>query len=84
MSATLDAESLSNYFGNCPVMHIEGLAYPVQDVFMEDILQLTKFRLMEERPKGPKPKWMKYRNRGQANAMEQDIKYKAEISNYIY
>lgn len=37
MSATLNAEALSSYFDNCPMVHIEGLAFPVQDVYLEEI-----------------------------------------------
>ncbi|CAH2092989.1 unnamed protein product [Euphydryas editha] len=83
MSATLDAESLSSYFDNCPVMHIEGLAYPVQDVYLEDILELTNFKLPPEKAKPSQPKWMMYRNKGSANEMEKNIKYRAEISQWL-
>lgn len=30
MSATIDTTLFSNYFGNCPVLEIEGRAFPVQ------------------------------------------------------
>lgn len=80
MSATLDAESLSSYFDNCPLMHIEGLAYPVEDIYLEEILEITKYKLPPEKAKPKQPKWMMYRNRGSANEMEKNIKYRAEIS----
>ena len=87
MSATLDAETLSNYYDNCPLLHIEGLAYPVEDIYLEDILQLTKYRLPPEEQQKPKPKWMKYRNKNfdMQNDMGKDILYKQEIckSSYI-
>ncbi|XP_041982006.1 ATP-dependent DNA/RNA helicase DHX36-like isoform X2 [Aricia agestis] len=83
MSATLDAGSLSAYFDDAPVMHIEGLAYPVQDIFLEDILKVTKYSPREDRPRGPQPKWMKYRKKGNVHEMEKDIKYRAEISHWL-
>lgn len=83
MSATIDAEKLSEYFNNCMIMKIEGLAYPVQDVYLEDILQFTKFKLPVD-IKGKTVKRVyhqhKYKQRAmQAKEMEKDIKYKADI-----
>ncbi|KAG7312185.1 hypothetical protein JYU34_001653 [Plutella xylostella] len=48
MSATLNAEGLSAYFDNCPMMHIEGLAYPVTDYYLEDVLKMTGFQYDED------------------------------------
>lgn len=81
MSATLDAENLSQYYDNCPVMHIEGLAYPVKDVYLEDILQMTKFRFLDcSYNQKKRPKWAKFvRGNDEAKAMEKDIQYRAEI-----
>ncbi|XP_045451735.1 ATP-dependent DNA/RNA helicase DHX36-like [Melitaea cinxia] len=83
MSATLDAESLSSYFDNCPLMHIEGLAYPVKDIYLEEILEITKYNLPPEKAKPEQPKWMMYRNKGSANVMEKNIKYRAEINKWL-
>ncbi|NWZ91917.1 DHX40 helicase, partial [Nesospiza acunhae] len=33
MSATLEVEKLSEFFGNCSVMHIPGRSYPVKEIF---------------------------------------------------
>lgn len=43
MSATLDAERFSAYFGNCPTISIPGRTFPVQDHFLEDILEEMKY-----------------------------------------
>lgn len=43
MSATLNAESFSQYFDNCPHLNIPGFTYPVEEFFLEDVLQRTKF-----------------------------------------
>ncbi|XP_047992891.1 ATP-dependent DNA/RNA helicase DHX36-like [Leguminivora glycinivorella] len=45
MSATMDTQRLSTYFDDCPVIHIEGLSYPVKDFYIEDILTMTGYRI---------------------------------------
>ncbi|ONM30512.1 DExH-box ATP-dependent RNA helicase DExH3 [Zea mays] len=41
MSATLNAELFSSYFGGAPMIHIPGFTYPVRSHFLEDILEIT-------------------------------------------
>ncbi|XP_016984597.1 dosage compensation regulator isoform X2 [Drosophila rhopaloa] len=43
MSATIDTTLFSKYFGGCPVLEVPGRAFPVQQFFLEDILQMTEF-----------------------------------------
>lgn len=43
MSATIDTTLFSKYFNNCPVIEIPGRAFPVQQYFLEDCVELTKF-----------------------------------------
>ncbi|KAJ3661223.1 hypothetical protein Zmor_005629 [Zophobas morio] len=43
MSATIDTSVFSKYFNNCPVVEISGRTYPVQQYFLEDCIELTKF-----------------------------------------
>ncbi|XP_037905675.1 dosage compensation regulator [Hermetia illucens] len=43
MSATIDTTLFAEYFGGCPVLEIPGRAHPVQQMFLEDIIELTKF-----------------------------------------
>uniref|UniRef100_A0ACD5TS24 Uncharacterized protein n=1 Tax=Avena sativa TaxID=4498 RepID=A0ACD5TS24_AVESA len=45
MSATLNAEMFSSYFGGAPMIHIPGFTYPVRSRFLEDILEITGHRL---------------------------------------
>lgn len=83
MSATIEADQLCSYFDGCPMMHIEGVAYPVQDIYLEDILQMTKFTLPVEEGQGRghqqfKP-WQRSKIKKQAEEMQKDIQYKAEI-----
>ncbi|KAB2042205.1 hypothetical protein ES319_D02G199900v1 [Gossypium barbadense] len=45
MSATLDAELFSSYFDGAPLIHIPGFTYPVRTHFLENILEMTGYRL---------------------------------------
>ncbi|KAK4350066.1 hypothetical protein RND71_029379 [Anisodus tanguticus] len=44
MSATLNAELFSSYFGGAPMIHIPGFTYPVRSHFLENILEMTRYR----------------------------------------
>ncbi|KAG9449015.1 hypothetical protein H6P81_008980 [Aristolochia fimbriata] len=48
MSATLNAELFSSYFGGAPTIHIPGFTYPVRNHFLENILEMTGYRLTPE------------------------------------
>lgn len=43
MSATIDTTLFSKYFNDCPVLEIQGRTHPVQQFFLEDCVELTKF-----------------------------------------
>jgi ATP-dependent RNA helicase DHX57 len=44
MSATLDADRFSNYWGsNTPRIHIPGMTFPVTDFMLEDVLAITGY-----------------------------------------
>ncbi|XP_042504462.1 DExH-box ATP-dependent RNA helicase DExH3-like isoform X1 [Macadamia integrifolia] len=45
MSATLNAELFSSYFGGAPMLHIPGFTYPVRAHFLENVLEMTGYRL---------------------------------------
>ncbi|KAJ9564852.1 hypothetical protein OSB04_000818 [Centaurea solstitialis] len=45
MSATLNAELFSNYFEGAPMIHIPGFTHPVRAHFLEDILEITGYKL---------------------------------------
>ncbi|KAI3728618.1 hypothetical protein L6452_17257 [Arctium lappa] len=42
MSATLDAERFSQYFGGCPIIRVPGFTYNVKRLYLEDVLLLVK------------------------------------------
>lgn len=45
MSATLNSKLFSEYFNGAPVLTIEGRTFPVQQVFLEDIIERSGFIL---------------------------------------
>lgn len=47
MSATLNAESFSQYFDSCPTVSIPGRAQPVQEYRLEDALEVTGYEVLE-------------------------------------
>ncbi|KAF5937832.1 hypothetical protein HYC85_025338 [Camellia sinensis] len=48
MSATINAELFSKYFGNAPTIHIPGLTFPVAELFLEDVLEKTRYSIKSE------------------------------------
>nr|XP_022340019.1 ATP-dependent RNA helicase DHX36-like [Crassostrea virginica] len=54
MSATLNAEKFSKYFNDCPHINIPGYTFPVKQYFLEDAVQLTRFK---PGPTKPEPRW---------------------------
>jgi ATP-dependent RNA helicase DHX57 len=50
MSATLNADLFSQYFGSVPVMEIPGRTFPVEQIFMEDVIEQTGYTLDESSP----------------------------------
>ena len=50
MSATVDADKLSSFFGGCPVIHVPGRTFPVDVKFLEDTVEYTKWTISESSP----------------------------------
>nr|XP_027064625.1 DExH-box ATP-dependent RNA helicase DExH6-like isoform X1 [Coffea arabica] len=42
MSATIDADRFSKYFGGCPIIRVPGFTYPVKIFYLEDVLSIVK------------------------------------------
>lgn len=45
MSATVDADKISSYMGSCPVITVPGRTFPVTARYLEDVVELTGYRL---------------------------------------
>jgi ATP-dependent RNA helicase DHX29 len=53
MSATLNAASFQKYFGGaavCPMIEVPGRTFPVEQFYLEDVLEKTQFIVDEESP----------------------------------
>ncbi|CAH0491458.1 unnamed protein product [Peronospora farinosa] len=53
MSATLNAASFQEYFGGatvCPMIEVPGRTFPVEQFYLEDVLEKTQFVVDEESP----------------------------------
>ncbi|KAF5733174.1 ATP-dependent RNA helicase putative isoform 1 [Tripterygium wilfordii] len=50
MSATVDSNLFSSYFGHCPVLTAQGRTHPVTTYFLEDIYETIKYRLASDSP----------------------------------
>lgn len=48
MSATLNAEMFSEYFNTAPCFHIPGFTFPVEDIYLEEIVAATRYRPNEQ------------------------------------
>ncbi|GJN20838.1 hypothetical protein PR202_gb08264 [Eleusine coracana subsp. coracana] len=53
MSATINAELFSKYFGDVPIMHIPGFTFPVTEFFLEDFLEKTGYKIKPECDQSP-------------------------------
>ncbi|XP_057653078.1 ATP-dependent DNA/RNA helicase DHX36-like isoform X1 [Diorhabda carinulata] len=51
MSATLNSESFSRYYDDCPRIVVPGFTYPVEEFYLEDVLQLTNFKFPRDKNK---------------------------------
>jgi ATP-dependent RNA helicase DHX29 len=50
MSATVDAQKISRYFGNCPVIYVPGRTFPVDVKYLEDVVELAQWSITETSP----------------------------------
>lgn len=85
MSATLNADLFSHYFNDCPVIHIEGRAFPVQAFFLEDALEQTRFELSvnSEYAKTNSPKRSSPQSDSENNCVRQDVPFlRSKYPNY--
>lgn len=83
MSATLNAEKFSEYFGNCPMIHIPGFTFPVMEYLLEDIIE--KIRYVPEQ-KEHRSQFKRGFMQGHVNRQEKEEKealYKERWPTYI-
>lgn len=67
MSATLNADTFARYFNNCPVIEVEGLTFPVEEKYLEDVLHMLNYTNFQE-PR--QPSFLKHRRNYKDPRME--------------
>lgn len=50
MSATVDSDKISSFFGGCPVIHVPGRTFPVNVLYIEDAIERTGWSISEDSP----------------------------------
>ncbi|XP_076442712.1 putative ATP-dependent RNA helicase DHX57 [Babylonia areolata] len=78
MSATLNADLFSAYFGYCPVVDIPGRTFPVEPIFLENIIESTGYIIEERSPYGRSQQ--KPPDKGRELNMKQGRKKKGTLS----
>ncbi|OCT80873.1 ATP-dependent DNA/RNA helicase DHX36 [Xenopus laevis] len=71
MSATLNAEKFSQYFDNCPMLHIPGFTYPVKEYFLEDVIEMVRYMPKDS---DRRPQWKKRFMQGRMVCPEKEEK----------
>lgn len=69
MSATLNPHLFSKYFEGAPVIEIPGRTFPVEQLFLEDILDLSNFVLE------PDSQFCKYLNKKESKELLDELEY---------
>ncbi|XVF24596.1 hypothetical protein REPUB_Repub13aG0141200 [Reevesia pubescens] len=91
MSATLNAELFSNYFGGAPKIQIPGFTYQVRAHFLEDVLEFTGYKMTSFNQiddYGQEKMWKMQRQlaprkrKNQITALVEDALNKSSFENY--
>ncbi|TBU35097.1 P-loop containing nucleoside triphosphate hydrolase protein [Dichomitus squalens] len=70
MSATLEAEKISAYFGGCPVLSVPGRTFPVDVRFLEDAVEFTGWKVVDGSPYARRGRDKFYRNKARLDWTE--------------
>lgn len=84
MSATVSEEEFCAYFDNCYTLHIEGTLFPVDIVYLEDILQETGYTRFINNTQQSNHRGKRYQqNRKDRGASTVNFQYEALIEPYL-
>ncbi|XP_076061555.1 ATP-dependent RNA helicase Rhau [Oratosquilla oratoria] len=78
MSATLNAEMFSEYYGNAPMIHIPGFTFPVVEYYLEDAIEATGFEFPSDTSI---PKWRRKEMKKQDEYDDIILPYIRELEN---
>ncbi|XP_029026610.1 ATP-dependent DNA/RNA helicase DHX36 [Betta splendens] len=82
MSATLNAEKFSRYFDNCPMIHIPGLTFPVEEFLLEDIVEMTRYRPQNQDRRHSQRRGFWQGRHSRAEKDEKEAEYKESWPSY--
>ncbi|KAM7399204.1 hypothetical protein PAMP_018490 [Pampus punctatissimus] len=76
MSATLNADKFSKYFDKCPMIHIPGLTFPVEEFLLEDVVEMTRYfpQNQDRRPSWKRGFWQGRNSRPEKEEKEAEYK----------
>jgi ATP-dependent RNA helicase DHX36 len=77
MSATINAEHFSNYFGVCPMLNIPGMTFPVTEYYLEDVISNLNFQFENDEVTG------RGNSRYGSNAGWFDREYEIYLQDYV-
>ncbi|XP_002737580.2 ATP-dependent DNA/RNA helicase DHX36-like [Saccoglossus kowalevskii] len=84
MSATVNAEQFSSYYGNCPMETIPGFTFPVTEYWVEDVLEFTKYRPAPKPERFKKKHWRFIRGkRKREEELKMEQEYEANFNEYL-
>ncbi|KAH9946814.1 P-loop containing nucleoside triphosphate hydrolase protein [Amylocystis lapponica] len=73
MSATVDAEKISNYFGGTPIFYVPGRTFPVDVRYLEDAIEFTQWKVTENSPYARRGKDKYYKGKARVEWSEDTV-----------
>ncbi|THU91743.1 P-loop containing nucleoside triphosphate hydrolase protein [Dendrothele bispora CBS 962.96] len=71
MSATVEADKISEYFGGCPTLHVPGRTFPVDVFYLEDAVEITGFSISQDSPYARRSHDKFYKNKNKTDWSEE-------------
>ncbi|KAL5279930.1 hypothetical protein ACFFRR_004136 [Megaselia abdita] len=75
MSATFAIEKFAKYFNNCEIIDVKGSLFPVEELYLEDVIEEIKFNKFpqQKQPQGYRKHLKKYKDERQSNSIYDDF-----------
>ncbi|KAF8559205.1 P-loop containing nucleoside triphosphate hydrolase protein [Imleria badia] len=73
MSATVDSDKISNFFGGCPIIHVPGRTFPVDVMYLEDAIEQTRWSISEDSPYAKRRHSRFYQRKGRTDWDESTV-----------
>ncbi|XP_073825286.1 ATP-dependent RNA helicase Rhau [Musca autumnalis] len=83
MSATVSEETFCQYFNNCHTLYIHGTLFPVEVLYLEDILQETGYTNFQNDCLASAGKSQRGRRKHERQSSEKNFQYTHMIDSYV-